>query len=102
MSYGIIYGTTCVQTTTFTEDLTSLTQECGSVSDTYTSWTSWPAIATPANPGNGFLLLKCQSLSYAGTSTICANPALKSEISAIYSLLGDLGATVPAIISSVK
>lgn len=90
MSYGVIIATTCLQTTTFTEDSTSISQYCGSISDTETSWTSWPVTAIPGTPGIGSWLIKCESLSYSGTSSICAIPSLESDISAIYSALSQL------------
>lgn len=89
MSYGVLWGITCNQTSTLTGGFSPLT-ECENYSGTYTAWTSWPATATPANPGNGLGLLRCNSLSFAGTSSICAVPWLASDISAIESDLSAL------------
>lgn len=96
MSYGIVFGTDCLQTTTVTSGLTSPVQYCESLSFTYSSWTSWATTTTPTNPGNSLGLLECASLSYSGSRTICV-PGIASDISAINSIFSGLASDIASL-----
>ena len=92
MSYGVLWGATCLQATTLTGIATTPQEYCTNYSFTYTNWTSWPATGTPAEPGNGLGLIECQTISPVSSTTLCVVPSLMSDESAIMSDLSSLNA----------